>query len=91
MNFSTAELYDLLMGLYSYDSGYTNGINNESLRALVIDDLTNMEANNFRIIMSRFVREYFLSENALFIEDQGIFDASLFIDWLRGPIMGIEL
>lgn len=90
MNFGTAELYDLLSGMYAYDMGdVDSGLHDETLRSLVIDDLTNLSDYNFRIIMSRFVREYFLSESAL-VEGYGVGDAASFIDWL-GTHMQIEV
>lgn len=91
MNLSTAELYDCLIGLYNYDMGDTNnGINNPYVKTLVQDDLNAMSEYNFRIIMSRFLREYFVSENSLFVENKGIADASSFIDWLNTSL-GIDV
>lgn len=80
---STPELYDCLIALYNYDMGDTNnGINDPYIKTLVQDDLTNMSEYTFRIVMSRFLREYFVSENALIMEGKGIADASSFLDWL---------
>lgn len=83
-------LYDALIGIFSYDMGCVDsGIKNESLREQTIMHLQSLENNDFRVIMSTFIREYFVSDEAI-KNGYGIEDVSSFIHWLD-RFMGIDI
>lgn len=75
-------LFDVLDGLYAYDTGSTDsGIKDENLRQEIIGYLESLDDNEFRITMSKFIREYFISDEAL-KKGYGIEDVAAFIKWL---------
>lgn len=79
---SDDELKDALMGLFAYDTGSVDsGIHDEVLRERVIGLLHKMDEEEFRLKMSRFVRDWFLTEEAL-AQRYGIEDVKDFIEWL---------
>lgn len=76
--------------LFAYDTGSTDsGIKDEQLRKKIIYDLENMDDNNFRIFISKYIRNKFLSDAAL-SEGYGLEDVKTFIDWLD-EFMGISI
>ena len=78
-----------LDGLFAYDSGCTDsGIHDEVLRAELVHKLHNMSKEDL-LGLSRFVREQYLSEDAL---SQGytLEDVAEFIHWLD-DYMGFTL
>ena len=71
-----------LIGLFAYDGGATDsGIHDEVLRAELIAGMKAMSEDEFRLGMSRFVQEHFLSEDAL-AKRYGIEDVVEFVRWL---------
>lgn len=83
-------LFDSLSGLHAYDSGCVDsGIKNEVLRDEVKEYLDNLSENEFRLTMTEFIREYYVSEKAV-EKGYGIEDVAEFIDWLRDK-MGIGI
>lgn len=83
-------IFNLLDGLYAFDTGSTDcGIQDEILRQQVIDYLDNLNEDEFRILMSNFIRESFVSHEAI-QKGYGIEDVAAFIKWLD-RFMGIEL
>lgn len=83
-------LFHVLDGLYAFDTGSTDsGIQDETLRQQVIDYLDTLNENEFRIVMSTFIRENFVSHEAI-QKGYGIEDVAAFIKWLD-RFMGIEL
>ncbi len=84
------KLFTSLNGLFAYDTGSINsGIYDEFLRTEIIEYLDSLEEDEFRILLSTFVREKFLSEKAL-QSGYGIEDVYSFIKWLD-KYMSIEL
>lgn len=84
------KLYNSLDGLFAFDTGSVNsGINDENLRDEISDYLDSLDENEFRIIMSTFVRKHFLSDQALG-KGYGIEDVKSFIEWLD-KYMGVQL
>lgn len=76
------ELWDALNGLYSYDTGCVDfGIHDEYLRDRVIEILRAMSETEFRLFMSKRIRESYLSDEAL-TKSYGIEDVARFIEWL---------
>ena len=77
-----AELGDALVGLFAYDEGaHDSGIHDERLRLTAKDRLFAMSTDEFRLFISRLVREQFLSEEAL-AQRYGLEDVKDFIRWL---------
>lgn len=71
-----------LIGIYAYDNGSVgSGIRNESLRAEIGEYLRSLSDSDQRIIISRILRDSFLTEEALEM-DYGWEDAREFIDWI---------
>lgn len=84
------KLYDALDGLFAYDTGCVDsGIKDESLREQVKIYLDGLGGEQLRLVLSRFIRESYLTEEAL-SEQYGIEDVSSFIKWL-GDSMDISL
>jgi hypothetical protein len=76
------KLFDALDGLYAYDTGCTDsGIHNESLRKDAKTYLKGLSTDGFRILMTEFIRQYFVSEKAV-AKGYGIEDVRSFIEWL---------
>ena len=76
-------LFDYLDGLYAYDTGCTDsGINDELLREEVKTQLDSLSEEEFRVIMSTYIRKYFVSEEAV-KDGYGIEDVASFIRWLN--------
>lgn len=60
------KLFGILDGLYAFDTGSTDsGIKDEFLRMKVIEYLESLDQEEFRIIMSNFIRDYFVSHEAI--------------------------
>jgi hypothetical protein len=76
------ELFDALNGLFAYDTGCTDsGVKDETLRAKVVSYLNSLSEDEFRITLSIFIREAFVSEEAI-NEGYGIEDVKSFIEWM---------
>jgi hypothetical protein len=76
------KLFDALDGLYAHDTGCTDsGIKDELLKEQVKDYLNDLDDNDFRLIMSEFIREQFVSEEAI-SKGYGIEDVGSFLRWL---------
>ena len=76
-------LEDALIGLCAYDEGAVDsGIHDEILRQKCVDCLNAMDGPTFSQVISRLVRESFLSEKALELR-YGIADALGFTSWLN--------
>lgn len=85
------ELRDALDGLYAYDQGSRDsGIHDEALRERCIKELRDRPRGEFellpRLLVSRMVRDMWLSEEAL-QQGYGIEDAARFIAWLDDQMM----
>jgi KaiC/GvpD/RAD55 family RecA-like ATPase len=75
-------LYESLDGLMAYDLGATDsGIHDEKLKEEVKEYLHALDENEFRVIITSFVREYFVSEKAV-EKGYGIEDVKSFMEWL---------
>ncbi|MCU5414772.1 MULTISPECIES: hypothetical protein [Bacillus] len=84
------KLFGILDGLYAFDTGSTDsGIKDEFLRMKVIEYLESLDQEEFRIIMSNFIRDYFVSHEAI-KKGYGIEDVVSFVKWLD-KFMGIEI
>ncbi len=84
------ELRDALGGLFAYDVGCTDsGIKDELLRERVKAHLNAMDDTQFRLEMSRYVRDAYLAESQL-EQRYGIEDVREFLDWLAQD-MGIDV
>ena len=84
------ELFDALDGLYAYDTGCVDsGIKDELLKNKVNEYLIDLNETDFRLIMSEFIREQFVSEEAI-MQGYGISDVAAFIKWLSDEL-SIEL
>lgn len=76
------KLFDSFDGLFAYDTGCVDfGIKDEILREEVKVHLDNLEDEDFRLILSEFIREYFLIDEKL-KQGYGIEDVNAFIEWL---------
>lgn len=76
------KLFEALDGLMAYDTGCTDsGINDESLKVEVKDYLNSFDENEFRLVITEFVRIQFVSEAAV-EKGYGIEDVNEFIQWL---------
>lgn len=74
-------LWDVLDGLHAYDDGAPDsGIHDERLRARCVSHLNAMSEDERRLMISRFLREYYLSDEAL-AQGYGWEDVHDFIDW----------
>ncbi|PEM55339.1 hypothetical protein [Bacillus wiedmannii] len=84
------KIFESMEGLYAFDTGSTDsGINDELLRKQIVSYLETLDDNEFRILMSTFIREYFVSHEAI-ENGYGIEDLVQFIKWLD-EFMGIEI
>ncbi|WP_025909345.1 hypothetical protein [Priestia flexa] len=84
------KLFESLDGLFAYDTGCTDsGIKDEQLREEITDYLHSLEDDDFRITLSTYIREYYVSEKAV-EQGYGIEDVAEFINWLSDR-MGIDL
>ena len=76
------KLFDSLDGLCAFDSGCVDsGIKDESLRREVKEYISSLNVDDFRIIMTEFIRKYYVCEEAV-EKGYGIEDVKGFIDWL---------
>lgn len=85
------ELRDALDGLYAYDQGAVDsGIHDEGLRERCIRELSDSPLGPGeilpRLLVSRLVRDMWLSEEAL-AQGYGLEDAVRFISWLDNQMM----
>ncbi len=77
-----SKLYDSLDGLFAYDTGCVDsGIKDEVLRQEVLKTLNDLSEDRFRIVISEYIRDMFLSPKAL-KQGYGIEDVKSFINWL---------
>ena len=84
------KLFDAIDGLSAYDSGCTDsGIHDELLRQRVKDCLNGFTEEEFSVTMSVYIREHFVSEEAI-KQGYGIEDVAYFITWLDKS-MGFSL
>ncbi|MNS95204.1 hypothetical protein D3C72_1294520 [compost metagenome] len=87
---NTKTLYDALDGMFAYDSGCVDsGINDRLLREAIKDYFFLLDSESSRLLLSRFIREYFLTEEKLAMQ-YGIEDVARFIGWLD-DYMDIQL
>lgn len=77
-----ATLFNALGGLFAYDTGSTDsGIHDEALRDRVKTYLDSLDERAFRLSISKYVREHYLTDAAL-AEGYGIEDVKAFTEWL---------
>lgn len=82
------EVYIALGGIFAYDLGCTDSGNNyDLLRNQLKVTLENMDENTLRTTLSNYVRDYFLTDEAI-SQGYGIEDVKRFIEWLD-EFMGI--
>lgn len=85
-----SKLYESLSGLIAYDSGSTDsGIKDEFLREEIKKYMHSLDENEFRVMVTGFIREYFVCESAV-ESGYGIEDVKYFIEWLS-TFMEIDL
>jgi hypothetical protein len=76
------KLFDSLDGLFAYDNGCVDsGIKDELLREEVKTHLTGLSENDFRLIMTEFVNQYYTCSEAV-EKGYGIEDVVGFLKWL---------
>ncbi|MEK5115407.1 hypothetical protein [Bacillus sp. FSL R5-0677] len=84
------QLFEALDGLFAFDNGcIDSGIRDEQLRFQVCNHLEALDENEFRVTLSTFVRQYFVSEERI-EKGYGIEDVAKFIRWIDG-YMNISL
>ena len=72
---------DKILERFASDTGATDsGINHS--KEDIKEYLLNLSENEFRLFLSRLIREEFLSENSL-EQGYGIEDVSSFINWIK--------
>lgn len=72
---------DKILEKFAYDTGATDsGINH--LKEDIKKYLLNLSEDEFRLFLSRLIREEFLSKNSL-EQGYGIEDVSNFINWIK--------
>lgn len=77
------KLFDLLDGLFAYDTGCVNsGINDVVLKNEVKCYLGTLDEVEFRVLISTFVRDKYLTEQAL-SQGYGIEEVICFVKWLN--------
>ena len=77
-------MQDKILERFAYDTGAKDsGINHS--KEEIKDYLLNLSENEFRLFLSRIIREEFLSEDAL-MQGYGIEDVCSFIDWIRNDL-----
>jgi hypothetical protein len=75
-------LFDTLDGFFAYDTGCVDsGIHDTRLKTKIKLYLHELPSNDFRLLMTEFIREYFVSEEAV-SKGYGIEDVKSFINWL---------
>lgn len=68
--------------LFAYDTGASDsGVKDENLRTKIIKYINKLSDDEFRIFMSTYIRERFVSEDAI-KNGYGIEDVKSFIEWL---------
>lgn len=73
--------FNALIGLFAYDTcGSDFGINDSALKHQVFSYINELNENDFRILFSEFIREMFVSADAI-KEGYGIEDVAAFIQW----------
>jgi len=83
-------LYDALTGLSAYDAGATDsGIQDEVLRRKVIEHLNSLDEQEFRLVISRYVRDTYLTDEAL-QQGYGLEDVIEFAGWMSTE-MGMDI
>ena len=81
------ELKDACDGLFAYDTGcVSSGIHDPLLKENVRSTLTALDANEYRVTVSRLVREMWLSEGSI-EQGYGYEDAQEFIQWITSLVM----
>lgn len=85
MEDSELSLLKDMIGIFAYDSGMVDsGIKNERRRAEIkawLEDQCDIHPDRFRVVLARFIREQFLSDEAL-EQHYGLEDVALFFRWL---------
>ncbi|PPA70029.1 hypothetical protein [Jeotgalibacillus proteolyticus] len=82
-------LFKSIEGLFAYDTGCVDsGIKDEYIKHEVFSYLNSLSENGFRILLSEYIREYYVSENAI-AKGYGIEDVAEFLRWLSDN--GIDL
>ena len=77
-----SKLFEALDGLYAYDQGATDsGIHDEALKRQVFTFLHLMSYDQFRITLTKFIRDWFVCEEAVEL-GYGIEDVVDFTKWL---------
>lgn len=78
-------LLEDMIGIFAYDEGSVNsGIKNERRRSEVIawlEDQSDNHPDRFRVLLAKFIRENFLSDEALDMH-YGLEDVAIFFRWL---------
>lgn len=68
--------------IFAYDLGCTDsGVNCDLLRNQLKGTLENMDENTLRITLSKYIRDSFLTDEAI-SQGYGIEDVKKFIEWL---------
>lgn len=75
------EMLGAMDGIFAYDVGCNSGIHDDLLRDEVQEWLGLLDQEDFRLIMSRHIRDEFLSEERL-EQGYGIADVVEFTRWL---------
>ena len=79
---SDNEIYRALCDSFAYDTGCTDICDNSNLSHNELkEELTNMDEDNLRVTLSNFIRDYFLTDDAI-SQGYGIEDVKRFIEWL---------
>jgi hypothetical protein len=82
------KLFDQLEGLFAYDEGaLDSGVRDEALRAKLQREVAAMSPNELRLRLSVWVREHYLSDDALAL-GYGIEDAASFWKWIDDGCRG---
>ena len=76
-------VFDALDALYTYDKGDTDsGILDEDLHRSVKDYLKQLTSDERRLLLSRYVRETYLTEERLTDGGYGIEEVKNFLEWI---------
>ena len=79
---------DKILEKFAYDTGATDSGTNHS-KEEIKEYLLNLSENEFRLFLSRLIRDEFLSEESL-EQGYGIEDVSSFINWIKCDL-GIDI
>lgn len=68
--------------IFAYDTGATDsGVHDSQLKQALIAFIKALDETNYRLFLSEFIREHFLSDEAL-KQGYGIDDVREFLEWL---------